>query len=51
MQLLAFVVGAVFGGVGVLIWNALSPGKVAKFTAKYKREIEEELEKLKSKKP
>lgn len=47
MNILSFAVGVVVGGGGILAWNYLNPSKVAKFTAKYKKEIEEELAKLK----
>lgn len=45
----AFLAGLVVGGLGILTWNHLNPNKVAKFTAKYKTKIEEELAKLNKK--
>lgn len=47
--MLTLTIGIVIGAVGVLAWNYFSPNKVAKFTAKYKSQIEEELAKLKGK--
>lgn len=47
-SLLSFVAGVVVGGIGILVWNAVNPNKVAKFTAKYRKQIEEELSKLKN---
>jgi hypothetical protein len=47
--MLTFIAGVAVGAIGVLAWNYFSPNKVAKFTAKYKAEIEQELAKLRGK--
>jgi hypothetical protein len=44
--MITFLMGVVVGAVGILVWNYMKPNKVAKFTAKYKDQIEEELAKL-----
>jgi hypothetical protein len=41
-----FIAGVVVGAAGILIWNAVNPNKVAKFTKKYKDKVKEELQKL-----